>query len=214
MAWATVADFESDQINLITTWPGTGREEGKVPSELFYEDDKIMWGYEIPVDGDPVRWFKLLLLKDEDLSEELRSSEFILRGRKMLKENNKTAIEMIADYLRELWKYTIEHINKSRGESVVDALTFHVVITIPAIWKGYARQDMEAAARKAGILEERPTGQTTLSFAPEPEAAALSTLSEPGRKPKPGDVFMICDAGGGTVVCTYASKTREIWFAD
>lgn len=151
-------------------------------------------------DDDPIRWFKLLLLKNEDLNDELRSSEFIHRGRKMLKENNKTATELIADYLRELWKYTIEQINKSRGESVVDALTFHVAITIPAIWKGYARQGMEAAAKQSGILESRAAGDTTLSFAPEPEATALSTLSEAGRKPKEGDVFMICDAGGGTVV--------------
>jgi molecular chaperone DnaK (HSP70) len=82
----------------------------------------------------------------------------------------------------------------------VDALRFHIVITIPAIWKGYARQGMEEAAKKSGILRRRPAGETTLSFAPEPEAAALSTLSEPGRKTKQGDVYMICDAGGGTVV--------------
>jgi hypothetical protein len=213
VAWATVADFQSDQINLITTWPGTGREEGKVPTELFYEDDEIMWGYEVPVDGDPIRWFKLLLLKDEDLAEEFRSSEFILRGRKMLKENNKTATELIADYLHALCRYTLEQINKSRGESVVDALRFHIVITIPAIWKGYARQGMEEAAKRSGILGRRPAGETTLSFAPEPEAAALSTLSEPGRKTKQGDVYMICDAGGGTVVClSYCGSFYEASF--
>jgi hypothetical protein len=200
VAWATFADFESDQVNLITTWPGTRREEGKVPTELFYEDDEMMWGYKIPVDGDPVRWFKLLLLKDEDLAEELRSSEFILRGRKMLKENNKTATELIGDYLRVLCTYSLEQIKKSRGDSVVDALRFHVVITIPAIWKEYARQGMEEAAKMSGILARRPAGETTLSFAPEPEAAALSTLSESGRKTKKGEVYMICDAGGGTVV--------------
>ncbi|OLN95475.1 Heat shock 70 kDa protein 12B [Colletotrichum chlorophyti] len=199
VAWATAADFASDQINLITTWPGTGREEGKAPTELFYEDDQIMWGYEIPPDADPVRWFKLLLLKDEDLDPELRSSEFILRGRKMLRETGKTAVDLIADYLRALSRYVIEVINKSRGESVVDALRFHIVITVPAIWKGYARQGMEEAARKAGILDKRPAGDTTLTFAPEPEAAALSTLCEPGRKTKDGEVYVICDAGGGTV---------------
>lgn len=198
-AWATVEDFEADQINLITNWPGTGREEGKVPTELFYEDDQIMWGYEIPVDADPVRWFKLLLLKEEDLDADLRASEIILRGRRMLRENGKTAVDLIADYLRAIWKHTLENINKSRGESVVDALTFHVVITVPAIWKGYARQGMESAAKKAGILDRRTAGDTTLTFAPEPEAAALSTLCEPGRKVMTGEVYMICDAGGGTV---------------
>ncbi|KAL6232783.1 hypothetical protein BDW75DRAFT_216790 [Aspergillus navahoensis] len=199
VAWATVADFASDQINLITSWPGTGREEGKAPTELFYEDDQIFWGYEIPGDADPVRWFKLLLVKDEDLSEETRSSEFLLRGRKMLKETGKTAIGLIADYLRLLWAHILESVIKSRGEYVIDALRFHVVITVPAIWKGYARQGMEEAARQAGILSSRSAGETMLSFVPEPEAAALSTLCEPGRRTQPGDVYVICDAGGGTV---------------
>ncbi|KAF2500102.1 actin-like ATPase domain-containing protein [Lophium mytilinum] len=198
-AWATGEDFASNQINMITSWPGTGREEGKVPTELFYEHSQIMWGYEIPLDADPVRWFKLLLLKDEDLDAEVRSNEIILRGRKMLKENGKTANDFISDFLRALWVHILETVKKSRGESVVEALSFHVVITVPAIWKGYARQGMEQAVKKAGILDRRAAGTTTLTFAPEPEAAALSTLGEPGRKLKTGDVYMICDAGGGTV---------------
>ncbi|CAM1509778.1 Fc.00g001130.m01.CDS01 [Cosmosporella sp. VM-42] len=198
-AWATKDDFESDQINLITNWPEHGREEGKAPTELFYEDDEILWGYAVPKDVDPVRWFKLLLLKDEDLDDELRSSEFLLRARKMLRENDKTAVDLIADYLRLLWKHILETIVKSRGDSVVEALTFHIVITVPAIWKGYARQGMEKAAEMSGMLDDRPAGPTTLSYAPEPEAAALSTLCEPGRKPNTGEVYVICDAGGGTV---------------
>ncbi|KAL4949243.1 hypothetical protein BDW69DRAFT_77289 [Aspergillus filifer] len=199
VAWATVADFASEQINLITSWPGTGREEGKAPTELFYENDQIFWGYEIPDDADPVRWFKLLLVKDEDLDEETRSSEFVLRGRKMLRETGKTAVGLIADYLRLLWAHIQETVTKSRGEYVVDALRFHIVITVPAIWKGYARQGMEEAAQQAGLLDSRAAGETKLSFVPEPEAAAFSTLCEPGRRTQPGDVYVICDAGGGTV---------------
>lgn len=117
----------------------------------------------------------------------------------MLRENGKTAIDLIADYLRALWAHVLDTIKKARGESVVDALPFHVVITVPAIWKGYARDGMAKAVRTSGILDRRAAGPTALTFAPEPEAAALSTLSEPGRKPKTGDVYVICDAGGGTV---------------
>ncbi|KAF6812740.1 Heat shock 70 kDa protein 12B [Colletotrichum musicola] len=84
VAWATAADFAADSVNLVTSWPGTGREEGKSPTELFYEDDRIFWGYEVPADVDPDRWFKLLLLKEEDLSQELRSSEILLRARRKL----------------------------------------------------------------------------------------------------------------------------------
>ncbi|KAF9777765.1 hypothetical protein IL306_004333 [Fusarium sp. DS 682] len=198
VAWASQADFESQHINLITSWPGSGREEGKAPTELYYEDDKISWGFEIDSDIDAIKWFKLLLLKEEDLSPELRSSEFLLRARKMMRENDKTAIDLISDYLRMIWNHTLETITKDRG-SVVEALQFHVVITVPAIWKDYARQDMTEAARKAGILNRRNAGETKLTFAPEPEAAALSTLCEPGRRTKPNEVYLVCDAGGGTV---------------
>lgn len=198
--WATIADFENDQINLITSWPGTGREEGKAPTELFYEDERLMWGYIIPGDADPIRWFKLLLLRDEDLDEELRASEFLLRGRKMLRESDKTVTDLIADYLRALWRHTLDTIHKARGKSVIEALTFYVVITVPAIWKDYARQGMQEAARKSGMCDTRPAGPTTLAFAPEPEAAALASLCESGRSISAGDVYIICDAGGGTVV--------------
>ncbi|KAI8655978.1 hypothetical protein NCS55_01251700 [Fusarium keratoplasticum] len=198
IAWATQTDFNSEQINLITSWPGSGREEGKAPTEIYYEDE-MLWEFEVDKDTTPITWFKLLLLKEEDLSPELRSSEFLLRARKMARENGKTVIDLIADYLRAIWDHTLESIAKDRGDSVLEAYQFHVVITVPASWKDYARQDMEKAAKKAGILDRRAAGKTILTFVPEPEAAALSTLCDPGREPKPGDVYLICDGGGGTV---------------
>ncbi|KAI0440363.1 hypothetical protein F4803DRAFT_527786 [Xylaria telfairii] len=201
VAWATAADFRSktDQINIITSWPGCGREEGKAPSEIFYEYGEMSWGYLVPSDGDPVRWFKLLLVQEEDLDPSLRSSEFILKARQFMRLEGKTAVDMISDYLRALWGHTLQTIAKARGEAVLDALRFHIVLTVPAIWKGYARRDMKQAAQNAGMLDDRLAGETRLSFVPEPEAAALSTLSEPGRKISKGDVFLVCDAGGGTV---------------
>ncbi|KAL3439592.1 hypothetical protein BDV09DRAFT_201719 [Aspergillus tetrazonus] len=199
VAWATPEHFEADQINLINAWPGTGREEGKAPTELLYDDEKIMWGYNIPGGADTVRGFKLLLLRDEDLTDDVKTSEFFLRAKKMLRDTGKTPVGLIADYLRALWQHTMDTINKALGDSVMDGLRFHVVITVPAIWKAYARQSMQDAAKRAGILKARKAGGTTLSFIPEPEAAALSTLCERGRRIKKGDVYVICDAGGGTV---------------
>ncbi|KAI8303786.1 hypothetical protein K4K61_006712 [Colletotrichum sp. SAR11_59] len=158
-----------------------------------------MWGYDIPLDADPIRWFKLLLVKDEDLTKELRNSEPLVHARKFVDETEKKPVELIADYLRALFEHTLYVIRKARGQSVLDALRFHVVITVPAIWQDYARRDMEQAAEMAGIMDSRPAGQTKLTFAPEPEAAALSTMYESGRNLNKGDVFVICDAGGGTV---------------
>ncbi|KAL8386330.1 hypothetical protein RB599_007955 [Gaeumannomyces hyphopodioides] len=202
VAWATSDEFESDQnsANIITTWPGNGREEGKVPTEIAYGGGgEVSWGFEVPADADPVRWFKLLLLRPGDLTDELLHSEILTMGRMFLAKTGKTAVEVIADYLRLLWNHTLDTITKNLGEIVVKSMAFRVVITVPAIWKPYARQSMQEAARLAGILEERSAGLTTMSFVPEPEAAALATLTEPGRKPNKDDIFIICDAGGGTV---------------
>lgn len=203
VAYATRSELQDNHISLVTEWPACGNEEGKAPTELFYEHGDISWGYDIPQDADPVRWFKLLLLKNEDVQEEVRSSEFYLRAKEKLRIEGRRPVELVADYLRLLWEHTQQMIEKSRGPGSLDSLRFHIVITVPAIWKGYARQSMEEAAQLAGLLAPRPIGKTRLSFVLEPEAAGMATLVEPENKrlAQPGDVWLICDAGGGTVVC-------------
>lgn len=208
VAWATPYDFEQEQINLIHSWPGMGLEKGKAPTELYYDDGQIYWGYEIPPDADPVQWFKLLLLKEDDLDNELRNSEYVRRGRRMLRDTGKTSTDLVADYLRLLWEHVIDTICRDRGDAAVDGMKFHVVLTVPAIWKGYARQRMEDAVAQAGIMDSRPAGKTELSFVTEPEAAALATLYNNPNPSKAGDVFIICDAGGGTVDLISYNVTR------
>jgi hypothetical protein len=195
-----LADFESNHINHITVWPGTGREESKAPTELCYIKGKATWGYSVPPDIEPFRWFKLLLLKDQDLKPEIRASKVLMDARRKLEESKKTATDLIGDYLAGLWTHILDTIERARSKSVLDALELHVVLTVPAIWPGYARSDMMEAAKKAGLFVYRPAGQTTLTFAPEPEAAALAALLGRGPDCKTDDVYMVCDAGGGTVV--------------
>lgn len=161
----------------------------------------MFWGYEVPDDVEPIQWFKLLLLRDEDLSSEVRSNDLIVRARKMLQDENKTAVDCTADYLKALWTHTLKSIKSARNDFIVSNLVFHVVITIPAIWKDYAREAMKEAARKAGILQRRSSaGETILTFVPEPEAAGLASLGLRRRQLGTGEVYVICDAGGGTVV--------------
>ncbi|CAG9989530.1 unnamed protein product [Clonostachys byssicola] len=206
VGWATAEDFGNDQINFITIWPDADLEEAKVPSTLVYTPEgTLSWGYQVPFeDKDRLSWFKLLLLRDADLPKEIKESEPLLRARKVLEKLGKTPVEVIADYLRKLWEHALEIIAKARSSTLVDLLKFHVVLTVPASWKDYARRAMKDAAKRAGITSDRPAGETVLSFAMEPEAAALATIWEKERHLKEDDVYMICDAGGGTVdIITY-----------
>ncbi|EFW99483.1 hypothetical protein CMQ_7851 [Grosmannia clavigera kw1407] len=198
VAWATAADFEKGSINVISSWPGTGREEGKAPTEISYDGGQVLWGYDIPTHASRIQWFKLLLLENEDLSLEMQKTPFIQSARDRLRNTGKTAVDATADYLGLLWRHVLSVLEKALGSSV-KALSFHVVLTVPAIWKDYARRKMETAAQQAGILSRRLAGPTRLSLVPEPEAASLSTLLDRHDTVAAGKVFVVCDAGGGTV---------------
>ncbi|KZL77840.1 Hsp70 family chaperone [Colletotrichum tofieldiae] len=197
-----------NDIEIITRWKAQLRHNSdteKTPSALLYEGDQrqALWGYGIPpaTHDETLRWFKLLLVDQCDLPKEIRDSSQIATIRDLVEKANKDPVEVISEYLRHLWNHSIENITRSAGLKLVDLCKFHVVITLPAIWPDYAKARMRRAAENAGILEERWAGDTTLSFISEPEAAALATLRDLGKRPdiEVGDHFVVCDAGGGTV---------------
>ncbi|KAJ5196017.1 hypothetical protein N7449_006496 [Penicillium cf. viridicatum] len=206
VSWVTVARFNKEDINVITDWPGTSNDEAKVPTRLSYENGakEPLWGFQVDNTEQALQWFKLLLLKEEDMWKDLRGSDQLVKARKLLRDWGKTPEDCIADYLRALWKHTLKMIRKGHADYLIESLQFHVVLTVPAIWKDYARTAMQEAAKRAGILDDRSAGETTLILAPEPEAAGLTALLEYGTAISPGEVYVICDAGGGTVdVITY-----------
>jgi len=204
VAWAWSKRLEN--INVVTNWDSVlylNKENEKAPSEIYYGEgtEEVSWGYGIPLEAEPLKWFKLLLVDEGDLQEDVRKSHQIKRAREMLANHRKTAVEVVADYLRLLWKHVIKTIERERGSNSASRLPFRVVLTVPAIWPHNAQQRMREAASKAGILDPRTCGETTLRLVPEPEAAALASLSEfrDREDVQVGEVFVVCDAGGGTV---------------
>ncbi|RYO89266.1 hypothetical protein DL766_000903 [Monosporascus sp. MC13-8B] len=165
---------------VITRWLSTharNSDRVKVPTKLYYDKHTkdVSWGYNIP-EGDPIQWFKLLLLNDEDLPAHLQGSAHIRRAGAMLEKLGKDATQITGDYLKQL--------------------------CVPAIYQGYGRERMRRAAELAGILDKRPVCEdTTLSFVTEPESAVMATLPELDYRGdlKSNDTFVHCDCGGGTV---------------
>ena len=167
---------------VITRWKSNfhkNSDRQKVPSAIHYgENGKISWGYDIEVEVDAIEWFKLLLLEECDIPNKLKDSQHLKKARHQLRSLGKNATEVVTDYLRELWNHTIAAIKKVKGSSLVDGTPIEVILTIPAIWKSYAKELMTQAANRARILNERVCGKTILSFITEPEAAAIATLPE------------------------------------
>jgi len=163
-------------------WEGKDgkRTSAKVPSTLYYEDkDKPpKWGFLVPPEVKCLKWFKLLLLEDVDLRPDVHESKYIKEARETLRTLGKTAVEVVADYLRALWQHTLNEMKRNDGSGAVEGSAFRVVITLPAIWPTYAQNRMFQAASEAGITARRHGGETKLDFYSEPEAAALAIMQD------------------------------------
>ncbi|KAM3543706.1 hypothetical protein ARSEF1564_003366 [Beauveria bassiana] len=206
-AWA-ISKRPAD-IHVITNWESEYNgcsDRGKCPTQLQYGtiDHQTPWGYNIPADKDVVRWFKLLLLDEADLPSAVLKDPQYREAREQVKRLSFSPTELVACFLRSLWKHCMENITRALGSSEVVNCKIHIVMTVPAIWPHYVQARMKSAAELAGMLQRTGTSSAlrtpTLEFLSEPEAAALAALAEMHPRPdiKEGDTIVVCDAGGGT----------------
>ncbi|KAF9874472.1 hypothetical protein CkaCkLH20_08035 [Colletotrichum karsti] len=205
VAWTWSKRIQARDIRLVTRWPSfqyQNSDREKTPSRIQYQEDGTQrWGYDVRPHAESVQWFKLLLLDPKDIPDHLKASTHLEEARALLSQLGKTPTDVVADYLRSVWAHVQEMATKEFGKAIFRLTPFHVVISVPAIWKDAARDRMADAVRMAGILEPRDCGHTELSFVTEPEAAATATLLDLEDRPdiQAGDTITIVDAGGGTV---------------
>nr|XP_023901293.1 uncharacterized protein LOC112013142 [Quercus suber] len=183
-----------DDIKLVTRWQtrfNFTSDSAKTPTELCYDttDGKPAWGFDIPANKEAIAWFKLLLVDQDKLPEKYRESKQLMRARKLAADAAKTPVDLVADYLRLLWKHTLDSIKRERGDVAVDGSPFRVWLTVPAIWDAISCGRMREAAEKAGILAFRSAGPTVLDLVAEPEAAALAVLDDFRKAPNVQDII-------------------------
>lgn len=112
-------------------------------------------------------WIKVLL---EENHKYATTVEPVKNSNTLLRKVNKTAQEVVADYLRLLWDYTIDDIRKFHPD-FEDIFSLRVILTVPAIWSPGAKEKTVQAARNAGMPKN-------IKLVTEPEAAALATLKD------------------------------------
>ena len=212
VAWAHTEHFTNttdknkilEKINVVRAWPGHGQAD-KIPSVLSYNHSPPSWGFKVKdTDSQRVGHFKLGLQRNvrEHYPTTPVSKTSILGG--YINDHNwhhpdlpgKKALDFTADYLKAITNYvTKESLARVYAPEFLQGQKVSYVITVPAIWGNEAKELTKQAAERAGI-ERR-----NLILITEPEAAALYCirLFEQGDI-NVGDRFLICDAGGGTVV--------------
>ncbi|KAL3468953.1 hypothetical protein BJX99DRAFT_242456 [Aspergillus californicus] len=198
VAWAVEGSV--DDVEVLSSWPGGGnRTSVKVPSTISYEGDKIQWGYQIGPLAEACRGIKLLL--DEDQHAAYTPS---IESRSLLTQYGVNPVDAAADYIKQLIR-EVKQVLGRRFAISAEAQSLQFILTVPAVWSDKAKDATLRAALAAGITAR------DISLVSEPEAAALYALRaiQPNSIAK-GDVFTVCDAGGGTVdLISYQIKTLE-----
>ena len=99
----------------------------------------------------------------------------------------KSARDVCADYLCEIYRDILAHLNKKLGEHVVSASRKEFWFTVPAIWSDRAREDTMAAAKAAGF---GALPDDEINLITEPEAAAIAALT--GMSEGTGNQLRVC----------------------
>lgn len=173
----------------------------KTPSRIAYakenrdlDDDQV--GFHVTPGLTSCSWFKLFLQPDKQYETWLVSEGIGM----MRLPSGKSAQEVCTDYLKGIYEEIVTTLRRNSG-SVFAATPIDFLFTVPAIWSLNAKNDTLKAASGAGFGSRRGDSMVLI---PEPEAAALAVLDQLASNDlaqiEPGDILMIVDCGGGTVV--------------
>jgi molecular chaperone DnaK (HSP70) len=197
----------ADNVVVLKTWPSSSNHYAeKTPTILAYNTNPPTWGGKVKVKDTPqVAHFKLGLHEEVGRHYATHSTVDTLSvlGGYLTNPNwrhpdlpSKTAVDFTADYLTCVWRHVTEKVLPSHfGPLFLQNQQVSYVLTVPAIWSEKANSLTRQAALRAGIPSRK------LILISEPEAAALYCVTICKEVDlQDGDSFLVCDAGGGTVV--------------
>lgn len=202
------------KVNIYKDWHSeNGQHAEKTPTIIAYEDGEVSaWGGDVRLDVEPpdfIRYFKLGLCPQA--KEHYRQFQGAYRANSLPEQDwtrsslpGKEPVDHVADYLACLRDHCLSEVLPNHyGREFLEKQKITYSLTVPAIWNDKAKDLMRKAALRAGIPGDG------LVLVTEPEAAALYCATKCEEVDlRTGDCFVVCDAGGGTVVCE-ARKRRS-----
>ncbi|KAF3035359.1 hypothetical protein E8E11_002700 [Didymella keratinophila] len=196
-------DNKENAIQIVHDWPSEHTKIGtkeKVPSEVTYQKEGLLWGSKIPPNVQRHMWTKLEL-EDKPVGEAAR----------VQKETSSTAlglhkkpVDIIADYLGQVKAHVMQVFDQKYDKELWRTLPITLVATMPAVWSDKAKAHTREAIDKAGFNPAQFPGLKNIVDATEPECAAIYMMHSLrdtvyDTKFNTGDGFIVCDMGGGTI---------------
>ncbi|KAJ2896745.1 hypothetical protein MKZ38_005273 [Zalerion maritima] len=220
-----------ENLRVHSQWPNRGTIH-KVASAISYspspQGTTKQWGFDMADNSRVLKWTKLELPR-RGIAKELEEFVAALDGlqlveslrtnrRKHAVENDipehicKSAVQVIQDFLYNVastWRDSME----AESRDQLEQSDIDIVISHPANWK-YDAINATVKAVLGGFRKSLFPTLRNVSLIPEPEAAALhivqSLLASKMSEIRPGESFVVCDAGGGTVdLVTYRLESLK-----
>ncbi|KAJ3124106.1 hypothetical protein HK098_001375 [Nowakowskiella sp. JEL0407] len=184
-----------DDVDAFYDWPGQSSIPYiKTPTAVSYSKNGppyklVEWGY--PVYNSANAKDETIVSRFKLYYDETRSANFIIPPKM-------DPTKPTTDFLSKMKDFAFKKLESKFGKLHVDEVLW--CLTVPAMWTEKAKMQMRKAAYQAGMI--RSEGSDNLMMILEPEAAAVYTMHKSPEIKDNNSVFMIVDAGGGTVDIT------------
>ncbi|KAI7976787.1 hypothetical protein EIK77_010018 [Talaromyces pinophilus] len=184
-AYVSTEKNDIDDIVVVNTWPGPARASDhvlKAPSRIAYPNENTgiespQWGYQVQPGMTAYSWTKLLLEKRMPLGGyEDQNLEIASKAGIMKLPEAKTAIQVVADFLKEIRCHALRLLEKRITEKILAATPLEFWLTIPAIWSESAKSATREAALLAGFEGSSNRPKDRIYMITEPEAAAVAAI--------------------------------------
>ena len=199
---------EPQDVNVHTVRNWEGRVPGrtvtnKVPSLIAFDtkdENKPYWGYDIPqhLNEKTIKFAKLLL--EPTASRKISSLNDVVdpeASGDLLRRMDIEPLQAATEYIRLLWEHAKAQIIRHITQATFDFAEKVILFTVPAVWSDRAKHNSYLIAVGAGLADD----DFVLEMVSEPEAAAVAVLKDRSkmRSIVKDDVYVVVDAGGGTV---------------
>jgi uncharacterized protein YfcZ (UPF0381/DUF406 family) len=198
-------------VQRVLQWPGQGAQKGeaKIPSLIWYDQTGQSRAFGAEAIAPELR--ETALDETWELAEHFKIHLHPRTIRAHLSPkplpHNKTVEEIYADLLRYLCKHAedffVDH--EIKGKSIWERLRNDAVYVIahPNGWGIHEQAALRRAAVRSGIVAQ-DDADTKVQFVSEGEASVhfVAFHSDLETRMKPGQHFVVCDAGGSTVDTT------------
>ena len=181
VAYALADGLKEGPVFTATKWPGSETDDSrrlKVPSRISYRQGQNLpcdWGFQCQPASETYSWTKLLLGIQSSSDQGSETNTFndpileqVMRMGILNLPNGKSAVEVIADFLRSVIEYALTHLPESIAKVFQSIEGIDFWVTVPATWFAERKTLMRHAAQMAGLGSR---AEDRVFFLSEPEAA-------------------------------------------